>query len=100
MSRHKSIHVTGDDGTVDVVNQKLSKGQNEQAIWHSDTGKRSIIYFNSADGSPFHETEFHVPAGGDVTSGPMKSGLPTTKHFKYTVVGTQGTQDPVIIIDN
>ena len=100
MAVHKSIHVTGDNGSVDIHQQKLSKGGSEQAKWISDTGKRSIIIFNKGNGSPFHDNEFHVPAGGEVISGPLRSGLNKDDPFGYTVVGQQGTNDPVIIIDN
>jgi hypothetical protein len=100
MSVHKSIHVIADDGTLDVDTQHLNKGRLEQARWLSDTGNRSIIYFNKPEGSPFQETEFHVPAGGDVSSGPIRAGLKNGDTFRYTVVGQSGTNDPVIIIDN
>jgi|SRR6267154_2169603 len=93
----KPIHISKDDGTAD--DQKLSKKLSEQARWISDTGHRSIIFFNK-DGSPFDETEFHVPAGGEVISGPLKTDVDKGDEFHYTIVGTAGTTDPVIIIDN
>ncbi len=93
----KPIHISKDDGTAN--DQRLSKGNAEQARWISDTGKKSIIFFNK-DGSPFDDTEFHVPAGGEVLSGPLKSSVKAGDQFNYTVVGTKGTTDPVIIIDN
>jgi hypothetical protein len=94
----KPIHISKDDGTAE--DQKLSKGLLEQARWVSDTGNRSIIVFNGAKGSPFEETEFRVPAGGEVISGPLKSSVKKNDQFKYTIVGTKGTTDPIIIIDN
>ena len=93
----KPIHISKDDGTAN--DQRLSKGLLEQARWISDTGNRSIIFFNK-DGSPFGDTEFHVPAGGEVISGPLRTGVHKGDEFHYTIVGTAGTSDPVIIIDN
>lgn len=94
----KPIHVIANDGSVDVNKQKVGKG--EQARWYSDTGKMSIIYFNKREGSPFADNIFYVPAGGSVSSGPFRKEWPEKKEFRYTVVGTQGNNDPVIIIDN
>ena len=72
----------------------------EQATWISDTGNRFIVIFNKPEGSPFVDYTFNVPAGGEVSSGPFRKAWPTLKEFNYTVIGTAGVNDPVIIVDN
>jgi hypothetical protein len=41
---------------------------------------------------------FEVPAGGSVSSGSAQ-GTALPKPYKYTVVGPNGENDPVVIIE-
>ncbi len=96
----KDISAADDYGTVKPVNQHLSKKLNEQAQWNSDTGKRSIISFKRGNGSPFTDYRFIVPAGGSISSGPLRPGVNIGDEFKYKVTGEKGSNDPIIIIDD
>jgi hypothetical protein len=95
----KHIKITSHDGQVDTATVKVSRSVGEEVVWFSHDNKRAIIAFASADGSPFEETHFHVPAGGSVCSGPAHSAA-VLKAYKYTVVGHAGVNDPIIIIQH
>jgi hypothetical protein len=94
----KHVKITSHDGQVDTHTVRVSKSVGEEITWFSHDNKRAIVVFASADGSPFQETHFHVPAGGSVSSGPAHD-LAEHKSYKYTVVGHTGVNDPVVIID-
>lgn len=96
MSR-KDVRITSDDGQVDKDEVKINRELNEEVVWFSHDGKSAIIVFASPDGSPFQETQFQVPAGGSVSSGPARHAK--KKRYKYAVVGRTGVNDPIIIID-
>jgi len=95
----KDVRITSDVGDVDQPSVSVSRSGGEEVTWHSYAGKAATIKFNSAAGSPFLKPEFDVPAGGSVSSGPAVSGA-SRKPYKYTVVGPDGENDPVVIIDN
>ena len=91
----------------DAVEISLSAEQEVQ--WYSDTA--CIVKFPK--GSPFNETEFHVPAHGSVCSGPVvKKAKVCTKpagtcasithegHYKYTITDSHGKvlADPQVVI--
>ena len=99
MSR-RDVKITSNDGQVDVQEARVSKSTHEEIVWFAHDGKGAIVVFASPDGSPFQETQFQVPAGGSVSSGPALRGAATGKPYKYTVVGHTGVNDPVVIIDN
>jgi dihydrodipicolinate reductase len=82
MSR-KHVKITSHDGQVDTHTVRVSKNAGEEVVWFSHANKRAIVAFASADGSPFQETHFHVPAGGSVGSGPAH-GAAEKKAYKYT----------------
>jgi hypothetical protein len=95
----KRIKITSHNGKVDADEVRVSKNAGEEVMWFSHDNKRAIIAFASADGSPFEETHFHVPAGGSVCSGPAHRAA-KAKAYKYTVVGHAGVNDPIIIIEH
>lgn len=65
----------------EVVN--ISKGARDQVEWCS-TGDPFVVEFDE-DSSPFADgCRFEVPAGGCVTSGPLKPGIPYAT-FHYTI---------------
>ena len=66
------------DVDYEVVNIRVSEG--EEVEWHS-TGSAFSIDFDS---SPFEDDHFDVPAGGCVSSGPVKVGMPYAR-YHYTI---------------
>ena len=94
----KHVHVTSDQGKVDQNEVKLSRENGDDVTWHSYDNQKATVVFASPDRSPFLESHFYVPAGGTVSSGPVRSDA-LKKRYKYTVVGEGGVNDPIIIID-
>ena len=66
------------DVDYEVVNIRVSAG--EEVEWHS-TGPAFSIDFES---SPFKSGHFDVPAGGCISSGPVKDGMPFAC-YHYTI---------------
>lgn len=93
----KPVHITNDKGAVDHNSVAISLGDQEEVTWFAHGNQKATIKFDSADGSPFHSTEFVIPAGGSVSSGAAKSGS-SYKAYKYTVHGPAGHNDPEVII--
>jgi hypothetical protein len=94
----QEVHITSDDGQVDQDSITISRTQ-DQVTWTAHGAKKALIVFATPDGSPFHDAIFQVPAGGSVSSGPVKSAaLP--QPYKYSVIGQIGVNDPVVIVDN
>jgi hypothetical protein len=99
MTRPEDRHVHAEhDGKVDNQTVHVSKSAGHQVTWFS--ARKAVIAFSSPSGSPFEETIFHVPAGGSVSSGPAKPTAEAEKHYKYSVVGEKGVNDPTVIIHN
>jgi len=95
----KQVHITSSVGDVDLPTVTVSKSGSEEVTWHSHANKPAQIRFDSPDGSPFQKATFDVPAGGSISSGPSLSHV-AHKSYKYTVVGPDGENDPVVIVDN
>ena len=95
----KGVQITSHDGQVDQSTITVSKSVGEEVVWHSHDNTAATIKFDSADGSPFQKATFDVPPGGSVASGPARSDAPH-KPYKYTVVGSGGENDPIVIVDN
>jgi hypothetical protein len=95
------IHVNITGGAADPDPARVSIKNNDEVVWHSKDGKESKVKFQNG-ASPFDKNEFPVPPSGDVPSGQAKSGaLPPgqdEKPYKYDVIGSNGTNDPTIII--
>jgi hypothetical protein len=99
MMRPEDRHVHAEeDGQVDNPTVHVSRSAGHQVTWFSN--KKAIISFSSRSGSPFEESTFHVPAGGSVSSGPVKPTAEAEKPYKYSVVGEKGVNDPTVIIHN
>ena len=94
----REVHIITDDGQVDQDPVTISAGT-DQVTWTAHGAKKAIVVFASPDGSPFHDALFQVPAGGSVSSGPVKSTA-AYQSYKYTVVGQVGVKDPVVIVQN
>lgn len=94
----QEVHIITDDGQVDQDTVTIS-ASTDQVTWTAHGEKKALIVFASPDGSPFHDTLFQVPAGGSISSGPVKSTA-DYKSYKYTVVGQVGVRDPVVIVQN
>jgi plastocyanin len=88
----KPVHITNDKGGVDQNSVTLTSG--EEVTWFARGNQKATIRFDSS--SPFHDTDFSVPAGGSVSSGAAKSG--SDGRYKYTVHGPGGKNDPEVII--
>lgn len=73
------VHIHDDcDVDYEVVNVRVSAG--EEVEWHSD-GPAFAIDFES---SPFKDAHFDVPAGGSISSGPVKDAAPFAR-YHYTI---------------
>jgi hypothetical protein len=95
----KGVQITSHDGQVDQSTITVSKSVGDAVTWHSHDNKAATIKFDSEDGSPFQNATFNVPPGGSVSSGPALSHV-DHKPYKYTVVGPDGENDPIVIVDN
>jgi hypothetical protein len=95
----KDVHIKDSKGQVDDASVRISRGAKGEITWFSYGEEAATIVFSSANGSPFKESVFTVPATGSVSSGPVK-GTALLQTYKYTVVGKGGSTDPVVIIDN
>jgi len=93
------VQITDNNGHVDQDSVTISRAAGDEVTWTAHGAKKAIIVFASPDGSPFHDTTFHVPASGSVSSGPIKATA-AYKSYKYIVVGETGSNDPVVIIKN
>ncbi len=89
------VHILDEYGNVDKDVVHISKSKNEQVDWISQVKNQTQIVFEE---SPFAQRIFHVPAGNSTSSG-APTVPPGDKRYKYTVVGSQGNYDPVVIID-
>jgi len=101
------VTITGTIANPDLANIGLTRG--EEVEWYSDT--ECLVKFPA--GSPFKETEFHVPAHGSVWSGPVVKGTNPCKitgctapagthpgHYKYMITDVAGKVlvDPQVIV--
>ena len=95
---HKDVQIISDDGQVDPVDVDIYQGQ--EAIWFAHNNQAgATIQFSSADGCPFYQSVFQVPAGGTVSSGLFRSDA-QSKRYKYTVKGSVAQSDGGVIIHN
>ncbi|HEY6270804.1 MAG TPA: hypothetical protein VIX19_02295 [Terriglobales bacterium] len=97
---YRGVHITSDNGQVDVKDVEISKSMADQVTWFAHGAAGAIIEFSSPDGSPFEESTFQVPATGSISSGPAKRAAVVNKYYKYTVKGRTGKNDPGVIIHN
>ena len=95
----KDVHIKDNKGQVDHNSVTISRDANGEITWFAYGEEGATIVFSSANGSPFKESVFTVPATGSVSSGPVKETA-LLQPYKYTVVGKGGSTDPVVIIDN
>lgn len=79
------------DGEVDNELVNVRKSENEEVVWYSD-GDEFAIHFPV---SPFAEQTFRVPAGGCISSGPVKPDAPID-YYQYfiTNVALAKSADP------
>ncbi len=89
------VHILDDYGHVDKDVVHISTGKLEQVEWINQGKDDAQIVFEE---SPFPQRIFKVAAGKSTPS-----DKPTApygdKRYKYTVVGSKGNHDPVVIID-
>jgi len=97
---HKDVHITSDDGQVDVYDVTISRKLAEEVTWLAHGKAGATIEFPSPAESPFAEHIFHVPASGSLSSGPATASAVEGKYYKYTVKGRTGKNDPGVIIHN
>jgi hypothetical protein len=88
------VHIR-QDGEVDneVVNLRRCVG--DEILWQSEGGEFTIDFPNT----PFQERTFHVPAGGSVSSGPVRPDA-SIDYFQYyiTNVALAKSADPGVSI--
>jgi hypothetical protein len=83
------------DGEVDNELVNVRKSAGEQVTWYSDGDEFSIRFTVS----PFAEHTFHVPAGGSVSSGPIRPDAPID-YYQYfiTNVALAKSADPGLAV--
>ncbi|MGH9504962.1 MAG: hypothetical protein ACRD20_19080 [Terriglobales bacterium] len=80
------VHIY-DDCDVDCEAVNVSKESGDEIEWHS-TGEPFTVSFES---SPFAKREFHVPAKGCASSGPVvDDALYVTYHYEISRVRSGG----------
>lgn len=94
----KDVYITDDMGSVDTSSVKVSKKDNEQVTWHSHAKYDATVSFDGK--SPFSQPTFLVHPGESVPSGPPIVPADPMKPYKYNVIGHNGENDPVVIVDN
>jgi hypothetical protein len=84
---------------VDLEVVEISKGNREEVEWKlpSTAHEARLIKFAN---SPFKESQFVVPVGDSVFSGPAMPNAVIGKHYKYSVCRPNGTvlSDPEVVI--
>jgi len=95
------VHVKNDLGHVDKNEVHISKKGLQQVFWTHHGRKNASIVFDTPDGSPFQARDpFVLQPGARVASGRLNANKATVgKAFKYTVIGADDRNDPVVIID-
>jgi hypothetical protein len=88
------VHV-GQGGEVDNEVVNVSKSAGDEVVWSSD-GDAFTISFQT---SPFAASTFHVPAGGNASSGPVRAGA-GIGHYQYFISDDNNSQgaDPGVDI--
>ncbi len=94
------VHILNNSGEVDPSEIAISKQKNQRVCWVSRTNKDAVIEFKeSSTGSPFEDASpIKVPAGGFGYSTKVKAGA-AEKHYKYTAIGSEGTNDPDVVVE-
>lgn len=96
MPKPVDIKIEDRKGKVNKYECTLHTDQSEEAVWNSDDGRCLVIFGTS----PFKDSVFVVPDGGSVSSGEVVAPVEKPpKKYKYTVVGPDGSNDPIIVID-
>jgi hypothetical protein len=73
----------------EIVNIRQSKG--EEIEWHSEDDEFTVEF----PITPFSEKTFVVPAGGSVSSGPVRPDAPITRYYyNVTNVALAMSADP------
>lgn len=95
----KPVHITDDHGAVDEPYVTISISAHQEITWYAHGNEQAtIVFYTQQQGSPFQVSVFPVPAGGSTSSGQIKTGaLP--QHYKYSVIGPKGANDPEVIIE-
>jgi hypothetical protein len=95
------VHVKNDLGHVDKNEVHISKSAQDQVFWTHHGTKDAQIVFDTPEGSPFQARDpFVLQPGARVASGRLDTDKARVgKAFKYTVIGADDRNDPVVIID-
>lgn len=94
----KPVHITDDHGKVDDPYVSISMIAHEEVTWFAhDNEPATIVFYSQQQGSPFQNSVFQVPAGGSISSGAIRDDA-LHQHYKYSVVGPKGANDPEVII--
>ena len=73
------VHV-GQDGEVDNEVVNVGKSAGDEVLWSTDGDSFTISF----PASPFAASTFHVPAGGNASSGPVVAGA-GIGHYQYFI---------------
>jgi hypothetical protein len=102
----QTVTIQDDKGTVDTDTVTLSSGtdtgKDEQVQWASKaTNTVYVVFYTKQNHTPFGKAVFEIaPGAPPVPSGKIKKKWAGTAiGYKYAVVGTQGSNDPTVIIN-
>lgn len=93
-----TVHVRDNKGTLDHDSVLISKERVQGIRWKSLTDKDVVIVFNK-NGSPFEVPRIEVPAGESGFSGSAICDPDPNKHYKYMVIGSDGANDPDVVVE-
>lgn len=82
-----------------VDKQAVEVGESEQVEWVNDAGQQVQIVFDEA--APFDgwSDPFVVEGKSRKRSGMLRRPVQHGHRYKYTVIGSEGNTDPIIIIE-
>jgi hypothetical protein len=100
MAERVEIKVTDDSGKVESGKEAviLSVRNGDTVRWVSDCKSDCTIVFSSNDGSPFNDRVFTLRSGGNIDSGAISRRQGGVGVYKYSVMGSTGNNDPIIIV--
>ena len=88
----RPVHI-GRDCDVDNEVVNIRKSMGDQLIWHSENDEFTVEF----PISPFAQDTFVVPAGGSVSSGPVRPDAPITVYrYNITNVALAMSADPEV----
>lgn len=101
----REVEVIIRDFEVTPFTSRVSKGKDDQCKWINKAKTNARVVFTN--GSPFQQSSFDVPSGGEARSGPPRQGHEGKKYvYDVVVAGSPGgggatpaVIDPEVIVE-